>query len=84
MIELNHQQTHRVSAGILSNLELELNDQQMQYLKTRSLVGLVSGVVLGLNLTPGYFILTSMAGFACGFSVGAIEAWAKTYSYTLA
>lgn len=80
MIELTPQQAYHVSAGMLSNLDIELGEQQMQYLKTRTLVGLLSGVVLGLNLTPGYFVLTSMTGFACGFSVGAIEAWAKTYT----
>jgi len=82
MIELNQQQTHHVSAGILTSLDAEFDEQQMQYLKTRTLVGLLTGVVLGLNLTPGYFVLTSMTGFACGFGVGAIEAWAKPFSYT--
>tara|TARA_R110002110_G_scaffold415858_1_gene658551 strand:+ start:5750 stop:5989 length:240 start_codon:yes stop_codon:yes gene_type:complete len=79
MIELNLQQTQCVAAGFLTNLDLELNDQQMKYLKTRSLVGLLSGVILGLNLTPEYFLLSSLAGFMGGFSIGTVEAWAWSY-----
>jgi hypothetical protein len=79
MIKLNIQQTQCVTAGFLTNFDIELNDHQMQYLKTRSLVGLLSGAILGLNLTPEYFLFSSLAGFICGFAVGTVEAWAWSY-----
>lgn len=72
---LSEQEITQVSAGSLSEYHFELNKEQMQYLRTRSLVGLLSGSILGLNLTPEYFLLSSLIGFSCGFSIGLAESW---------